>query len=60
MPVDAEQVARVNIPEADTLQFILYFRGNLRRVFHLCIGGDDDVALFGAFDGVFAAGLINS
>ncbi len=54
MPVDAEQVARVDVPHPDLRQLFFYFGGDLGGVFHLGVGGDDDVALAGACDGAFA------
>ena len=59
MPVDSKQVPRVNVPESDALQFLLNFRRNFGRVFHLGISGDDDVALFGALNGAGAAVFVN-
>ena len=59
MPVDAKEIARVNIPESDSLQFFLDFRRNFGRVFHLGISGDDDVALFRALNGAGAAVFVN-
>ncbi len=59
MPGDAEQVARVDVPESDTFQFLFNFGRNLRGVFHLRVSGDDDIALAGALHGSGAAGFVN-
>ena len=58
-PSDAEQVARVHIPQADFLERFLDFGRDLGRVFHLGEGGDDDIALAGALDGACAAVLVD-
>jgi hypothetical protein len=60
MPGDAEQVARVNVPESDALQFVLYLGGDFGRILHLRVSGDDDVAFAGALDGAGAAGFVNA
>ena len=54
VPVDAEQVARVDVPQPDLRQFFLDFRRYFGGVFHLGVGGDDDIALAGAGDGALA------
>jgi hypothetical protein len=54
VPVDAEQVARVDIPQPDLRQFFFDFRRNFGRVFHLCISRDNDIALAGAGNGALA------
>jgi len=41
----------MNIPQDQSGQVFFYFRRDLGRVFHLGIGGDDDIALAGALDG---------
>src|SRR5687767_6683125 len=55
MPVDAEEVAWMDIPKPNILQFLLYIGRDLGRILHLCIGGDDDIAFFGSLDGVSPA-----
>ncbi len=53
LPGDAEEVARVEVPEADPAEFSPDAGRNDAGVRHLAVGGDDDVALATAADGVF-------
>ena len=55
LPSDAEEVARINIPQAYALQLLFHLVRDQSGVFHLRKGGDDDIALAGAFDGVGTA-----
>ena len=55
VPVDAEQVQRIHIPQADVLETGFDRVGNQRRILHLLVGGDDDVALARTLDRPLAA-----
>src|ERR1044072_2506120 len=60
MPVDPEEVSRMNIPKPNILQFILYFGWDLCRILHLSIRGDNNTAFFGSLNGVCPARLFDS
>src|ERR1044071_7505598 len=60
MPIDTEKIAGVNIPESNAFQFLLYFSRDLRRILHLCVCGDNDVAFLGSLDGICPARLFDS
>ena len=51
VPGDAEEVAGGDIPQADALQLGLDAGWDQRRVLHLRVGRDDDIALAGALIG---------
>jgi hypothetical protein len=59
MPVDAEQVARVHVPQAHALERLFHFGRDFGRVLHLGEGGDDDLLLAGALDGAGAAVFVD-
>ena len=50
MPADAEQVQGIHIPKTHVFQGLFYLLGDLGGVFHLLIGGQDDMVLSGYFD----------
>jgi hypothetical protein len=59
VPVDAEQVAAVHVPQAYVLELILVFLGNLGRVAHLLVGRKDNALLLAALDVLLAGLLVN-
>ncbi len=59
MPVDAEQVAGMDIPQTDALQLLLHICRDPGRILHLGIGGDDDVSFLGSLDGIRTARLFD-
>src|SRR5687767_15991978 len=52
MPIDSEKIAWMNIPKPDIHQFLFYLRRDLGGIFHLRIGGNDNVAFFRSLDGI--------
>ena len=59
VPADAEQVDRVNVPQAGVRQLFLDLLGDQVRVLHLRDGRDDDVVFLGLLDVVRKAFLVD-
>ena len=59
VPVDAEQVQGVDVPQADAGELGLDLLGDEVGVLHLGDGGDDDMVLLGLLDIVLQAGFVD-
>ncbi|HRQ24177.1 MAG TPA: hypothetical protein PLF42_12190 [Anaerolineales bacterium] len=59
LPADTEKIAGVDVPKSDAFQFFLNLCRDFGRVFHLGIGGDDDIAFLRALDGAGAAVFVD-
>ena len=59
LPRDAEEVQRVDVPKADSLELFLNFLRDGLRMLHLRDGRDDNVVFLGLLNVVLQAGLVD-